>query len=189
MDLMPPTELMLHPAHSKVGEPDRNAINSHPVIRTHPLTHWQTLFCSESFTAHIEDCSIYESKAFHAMLVQHVEKGVEFQIRFHWEPNSVAVWDNRAVQHIAVWDYYPAPREGRRVAVFGGEKPYHDPLAGSQAEDLLAMEGNDAKLPPNWRRHRALGSYGKKGYIKIGRGPEKSELPQNQEPKAEEVKA
>jgi len=124
------------------------------------------------------------------MLVQHVEKGVEFQIRFHWEPNSVAVWDNRAVQHIAVWDYYPHPRAGKRVAVFGAEKPYHDPLAGTQAEAYV-RDDPTGKLPPNWGRFRALGSYGKKGYIKIGRGVEKSELPNGgvevEEPKKEEV--
>ena len=29
----------------------------------------------------------------------------EFQVRFRWQPHSVAFWDNRCVQHLAIWDY------------------------------------------------------------------------------------
>ena len=43
----------------------------------------------------------------------------DFQVRFHWQPNSVAFWDNHAVQHLAVWDYYPHVRSGSRVMIKG----------------------------------------------------------------------
>jgi taurine dioxygenase len=46
----------------------------------------------------------------------------EFQCRFKWQRHSIAFWDNRAVQHYAVWDYYPAVRTGRRVTI-RGERP------------------------------------------------------------------
>lgn len=75
-----------------------------------------------------------------------MDKGVDFQIRFHWEPNSVAIWDNRAVQHQAVWDYWPSVRDGRRVAV-KGDQPFYRTEGGSQTE---AMMGN--KAPPSWSR-------------------------------------
>ena len=46
----------------------------------------------------------------------------EFQVRFRWQPHSVAFWDNRCVQHQALWDYYPQTRSGRRVTI-KGERP------------------------------------------------------------------
>jgi len=41
----------------------------------------------------------------------------EWQIRFHWKPGSLAVWDNRAVQHYAVNDYHPSYRLMHRVTI------------------------------------------------------------------------
>ena len=46
----------------------------------------------------------------------------EYQCRFHWHPGSVAFWDNRAVQHYAVNDYWPDWRVMERVTVIG-ERP------------------------------------------------------------------
>ena len=46
----------------------------------------------------------------------------KYHCRFRWAPNSVAFWDNRAVQHTAVWDYYPEVRHGFRVTL-RGDKP------------------------------------------------------------------
>ena len=31
----------------------------------------------------------------------------EYQVRWRWQPNSVAIWDNRSTQHYAVMDYCP----------------------------------------------------------------------------------
>jgi taurine dioxygenase len=41
----------------------------------------------------------------------------QYSTRFRWRENSIAFWDNRAAQHIAVWDYYPAVRTGYRVQI------------------------------------------------------------------------
>ena len=46
-----------------------------------------------------------------------------FQVRFSWQPDSIAFWDNRAVQHIAMWDYFPQVRSGYRVTI-KGDRPY-----------------------------------------------------------------
>ena len=42
-----------------------------------------------------------------------------FQCRFRWQENSIAFWDNRCVQHHAMWDYWPHTRSGNRVTVKG----------------------------------------------------------------------
>ena len=46
-----------------------------------------------------------------------------FHVRFRWRPHSVAFWDNRCTQHLAVWDYFPMTRSGFRVTV-AGDAPF-----------------------------------------------------------------
>ena len=44
---------------------------------------------------------------------------LEYQCRFHWQPNSIAMWDNLAVQHYAASDYWPDIRIMERASVIG----------------------------------------------------------------------
>jgi alpha-ketoglutarate-dependent taurine dioxygenase len=46
----------------------------------------------------------------------------EFQVRFRWRKNSVAIWDNRSTQHYAVQDFWPAVRNLERAGMIG-ERP------------------------------------------------------------------
>ena len=43
----------------------------------------------------------------------------EFQVRWRWQPNSVAMWDNRSTQHYAVMDYPPCHRKMERAGIIG----------------------------------------------------------------------
>jgi len=98
--------------------------NDHPVVRTHPVTKRKGLFVNRIFTTHINGVSAAESDALLQFLFNHIQKP-EFQVRFRWQPGSVAFWDNRAVQHYAIWDYFPETRSGFRVTV-AGDRPYSD---------------------------------------------------------------
>ena len=93
-----------------------NAI--HPIVRTHPVTGRKALFVNSSYTTVINGLSKSESDALLGMLFRHIATP-EFHCRFRWRPKSVAFWDNRAVQHKAVWDYFPETRSGFRVTVKG----------------------------------------------------------------------
>ena len=42
-----------------------------------------------------------------------------FQVRFQWEPDSIDFWDNRCVQHLAVWVYFPQTRSGYCLMIEG----------------------------------------------------------------------
>jgi taurine dioxygenase len=90
----------------------------HPVVRTHPVTKRKALFVNCNFTTHINELPEEEGRAILNYLFD-LSTREEFQVRFRWQPHSVAFWDNRAVQHMALWDYYPQTRSGRRVTVKG----------------------------------------------------------------------
>ncbi len=94
----------------------------HPVIRTHPVTGRKALFVNSVFTTRIEGLSDTESRALLDFLCEHINTP-EFRCHFKWRKNSVAFWDNRCVQHHAVWDYYPQVRHGYRVTV-QGDRPF-----------------------------------------------------------------
>ena len=63
-----------------------------------------------------------ESKALLNFLFEHMEQE-RFQVRFKWEVNDMAFWDNRCLQHHAMWDYWPEERKGHRVTI-QGDRPY-----------------------------------------------------------------
>ncbi|WP_455286668.1 TauD/TfdA dioxygenase family protein [Cupriavidus necator] len=104
----------------------------HPVVRTHPETGEKILYVG-SFTTHfvnyhtVENVRYGQDKNPGASLLLNYLQGQaaipEFQVRFRWRPNSVAVWDNRATQHYAVMDYWPAPRKMERTAIIG-DRPF-----------------------------------------------------------------
>ena len=93
----------------------------HPVVSVHPETHRKLLYVNSSKTTKIVELDPPESQMLLAYLFDHV-KSPEFQCRFHWEPHSIAMWDNRAVQHYAVADYHEA-RVMHRVLIEGVDRP------------------------------------------------------------------
>jgi taurine dioxygenase len=93
----------------------------HPVVRTHPVTGKKALYVNRGFTKRLVGVPRDESKAVLEYLYDHAENPL-FQCRFRWQPNSIAFWDNRCVQHRAMWDYWPHTRSGFRVTV-AGDKP------------------------------------------------------------------
>lgn len=94
----------------------------HPVVRTHPVTGKKALYVNRGFTTSLLGVPADESAAILNYLYEHMENPI-FQCRFRWRANSIAFWDNRCVQHRAMWDYWPHTRSGNRVTV-AGDRPY-----------------------------------------------------------------
>jgi taurine dioxygenase len=100
----------------------------HPVVRTHPETGEKILYVG-SFTTHFLNYHTPENVRFGldknpgaSLLLQYLQSQAsvpEYQVRFRWKPNSVAIWDNRSTQHYAVMDYWPAPRKMERAGIIG----------------------------------------------------------------------
>ncbi|CAO3685042.1 unnamed protein product [Umbelopsis vinacea] len=106
----------------------------HPVVRTHPVTGWKSLFVQPGFTRRIVGVSKRESEAILNFLYAHIAGGLDFQVRLKWEEDTVAVWDNRVTFHNAVFDYLDVGlRHGWRITP-QGEVPYFDPNSKSKAE-------------------------------------------------------
>lgn len=94
----------------------------HPIVRIHPETGARVLFVNASFTSRIDDMDEDEG----AKLLSHLLdrfKVPEYQVRFRWTPNAIAIWDNRATQHYPVADYWPARRRMERVTI-AGDRPF-----------------------------------------------------------------
>ncbi|MET9587624.1 TauD/TfdA dioxygenase family protein [Streptomyces sp. NPDC058232] len=90
----------------------------HPVVVRHPQSGRKVLYVNEPFTTRIVGLSDTESRELLAELVLQA-RIPEFQVRFRWQPDSVAIWDNIAVQHYAINDYYPQRRVMERIAIAG----------------------------------------------------------------------
>lgn len=100
----------------------------HPVVRTHPETGEKVLFVN-AFTTHITNFHTPE----HVRVGQDYAPGAaellqylirqsaipEYQVRWRWQPDSVAIWDNRSTQHYAVMDYPPCHRKMERAGIVG----------------------------------------------------------------------
>ena len=93
----------------------------HKVIGTHPISGLKYLNVNQSFTRNIVNESQGPSDHILQFLFQHISKP-EFQVRFHWEDNSIAIWDNRITQHYAVFDYLPEFRHMQRVTVINDKR-------------------------------------------------------------------
>ena len=105
---------------TKVREDDDWTLteNSHPVIRTHPETHKKCLFVNSIYVHHFEGMSVEESQDLLEFLYTESTRP-EYSCRFRWKNNSVAFWDNRCVQHLAIHDNHSATRRMQRTQIIG----------------------------------------------------------------------
>lgn len=94
--------------------------NEHPLIARHPETDRKLLYVNRAYTTRIPQLSPQESRALLDMLFDAIACRPVLHCRVRWTPGTLVFWDNRCVQHHAVYDYYPYTRYGQRVAVNGG---------------------------------------------------------------------
>lgn len=104
----------------------------HPVVRTHPATGEKVLFVN-AFTTHFTNFHTADNVRFGqdanpgaSDLLRYLISQAyipEYQVRWRWKKNSMAIWDNRSTQHYAVMDYPPCHRKMERAGIIG-DKPY-----------------------------------------------------------------
>ena len=101
----------------------------HPVVRTHPETGEKILFVNEAFTTHFANFAKEQPyrvgsdyRPAELDLLQYLYRQAaapEYQVRLRWQPDTIALWDNRSTQHYAVQDYFPAVRHMNRATIIG----------------------------------------------------------------------
>jgi alpha-ketoglutarate-dependent taurine dioxygenase len=99
----------------------KDYVAEHPVVRTHPETGRKALYVNVAHTVRFKDMSEEESEPILDFLFRHQIRP-EFTCRFHWEPGSIAFWDNRCAQHNPVNDYHGYRRLMHRIPL-KGDKP------------------------------------------------------------------
>lgn len=91
---------------------------THPIVRTHPVSGRRCLYVNSIFTSHIVGMDRADSDALLSRLYAEVQVP-EYQVRFKWAPDSIAFWDNRSTQHLAISDYWPRKRVMERLTIIG----------------------------------------------------------------------
>jgi len=93
----------------------------HPVVRVHPVTGRPALYLSLIHTAHFVGMTREESLPLISFLQAFAVRPAGC-VRLCWQPGTLAIWDNRSVQHYPLNDYPGERREMHRV-ILKGEPP------------------------------------------------------------------
>lgn len=116
------------PIEERLAMKERFPDPEHPVVRTHPETGRKSLFVG-IFTTHFTNFHTARRVRFGqdhhpgtSNLLEYLISQAaipEYQVRWRWTPNAVAIWDNRCTQHYAVMDYPPCHRKMNRATIIG----------------------------------------------------------------------
>jgi alpha-ketoglutarate-dependent taurine dioxygenase len=89
----------------------------HPAVRVHPETGARSLLLG-GFAVHVSGYTRQASRDLLRMLQEYVTRP-ENTVRWKWRVGDLVIWDNRATQHYAVFDYGAEHRRGERITVAG----------------------------------------------------------------------
>ena len=103
------------------GDPAADVEIEHPVVRIHPVTGRKALFINPVYVPRFKQMTEAESRPLLNFLSDHATRP-EFTCRFSWQNGSLALWDTRCTQHLAINDYDGERRLLHRVTL-AGERP------------------------------------------------------------------
>ncbi|MFV2086470.1 TauD/TfdA dioxygenase family protein [Micromonospora sp. LOL_021] len=89
----------------------------HPAVRVHPETGERALLLG-GFAQSVVGYSPQVSRELIHSLQEYVTKP-EQTVRWQWRVGDLAIWDNRATEHYAVYDYGTAHRRAERLTLVG----------------------------------------------------------------------
>ncbi len=100
---------------------DANNTRAHPLITTHPGNGKETLFFNQAYVRDIEGAALDDGQDVAECMrgLHHHTTSHQFTVRHRWRNGDLAIWDNRATQHLALNDYAGSRRELHRTTVEG----------------------------------------------------------------------
>lgn len=129
---MESTFMAAKPIEERLAMKERFPDPEHPVVRTHPETGRKSLYTG-AFITHFTNYHTakrvrvgqdWNPGASNLLQYLYSQAAIpEYQVRWHWTPNSIALWDNRCTQHYAVMDYPPCHRKMHRATIMG-DRPF-----------------------------------------------------------------
>jgi taurine dioxygenase len=96
-----------------------NDRRTHPIITTHPGNKQQVLFFNMAYVRDLEGVEVDDVNRFLQALTR-MSTDHALTVRHRWRNGDLAIWDNRATQHLALNDYGGFRRELHRTTVEGG---------------------------------------------------------------------
>ncbi|TFU02975.1 taurine dioxygenase [Polymorphobacter arshaanensis] len=129
---MEATFMAAKPMADRLAMKERFPDPEHPVVRTHPETGAKALFVN-AFATHFTNYHTasrvrvgqdFTNGAGELLRFLQSQAAIpEYQLRWRWTPDSIAIWDNRCTQHYAVMDYPPCNRRMHRATIIG-DRPF-----------------------------------------------------------------
>ena len=92
-------------------------VTEHPAVRVHPETGERSLVLG-GFARSVAGFAPQAGRDLIRILQEYVTRP-EQTVRWQWRAGDLAIWDNRATQHYAIFDYGDEHRRGERVTVAG----------------------------------------------------------------------
>lgn len=109
-------------------QPEVQTESDHPLVIADPGTGRESLFFSLIHTSHFAGMSREDSlpllEQLHRLVV-----AAENTTRLGWQPGTLAIWDNRTLQHFPLNDYPGQRREMHRI-ILKGDRPRSGSCAG-----------------------------------------------------------
>jgi taurine dioxygenase len=99
---------------------EANAERRHPIITTHPGNQKEVLFFNQAYCRGLAGSAVTDEwmQSF-LRRIHHHTTDHSLTVRHRWRNRDLAIWDNRATQHLALNDYGGFRRELHRTTVRG----------------------------------------------------------------------
>lgn len=86
------------------------------------------------FTKRIVEVTKDESDAILEYLFRHISQNHDLQVRFKWNKNDIAIWDNRSTYHTATYVFFVARLMIEMITMGQGRE-----IASSVVENILTL--------------------------------------------------
>jgi len=113
-------------------------VTEHPLVRTNPVTGFNSIFVNPGFTRKIVGVPKAESDAILNLLFTELATNVINSVRWKWQKDDVAFWDNRSTAHSASFGFYPHARHAVRVTTHGETPSFSE--SGKSQQDTFDAE-------------------------------------------------